>query len=225
MSCLRLRAACGRASLGAARCAPLVQRTEQALRRSRRADGRTQLHHGLVEVAGTLAIEQRFRSLPRRFPSLGRAKHALQHALDVAIDDGDRLSERDARDRGRGVASDAGKFAPLFRSAREIPRCARARSPSPPDAFVARDGSSRARSTPRARTVSRAAARACTVGNLLQEARVVVQHRGHARLLQHDLRDPHAIGIGITPPRQIAAMLRRTSAASARRSLRRLARD
>src|ERR1022692_3851286 len=96
-----------------------MQRAHRTLRRSWRADDSTQLHHRLVEVAGAWAIEQRLRSPPRRFPSLGCAKHALDHTLDVAVHDGHRFSESNARDRRRSVTPDTRKLAPLFRGARK----------------------------------------------------------------------------------------------------------
>ena len=69
LSCLRLRplAAAGLAP----RDAPIMQRAHRALRRSRRANGCAQLHHGLIEVAGAFAVEQSIQPLPRRFPSPG----------------------------------------------------------------------------------------------------------------------------------------------------------
>ena len=54
---------------------------------------------------------------------------------------------------------------------------------------------------------SRAAANDCTVGNRLHEARIVIEHGGHARLLQHDLGNPDAVRIAVATPGQIATML------------------
>ena len=45
------------------------------------------------------------------------------------------------------------------------------------------------------------------IGQLLQEAAVVVQHRRHPGLLQHDLRHPDAVGRGLFPPGQVPGVL------------------
>ena len=142
---------------------------------------------------------------PRRFPTLGCSEHAVENALYVAIHDGDSLSENNARDGRRSVASDTGKLAPLFRRAREhslaLARdhlrrlvhaaCAMVIAETAPD----RQHGRLARGGQRLHG-----------GKFLQEARVVVHHRRDTGLLQHDLRDPYAIGIGVTAPGQLATM-------------------
>src|SRR6516164_8438324 len=90
------------------------------MRRTRSTDCRPKLHHGLVEIAGTRSVEQAFGPLPVLFGSAHAAKHAVEHALHIAIDHSDWLAERDARDRSRSVTADAGKLPPAFGCPRKL---------------------------------------------------------------------------------------------------------
>src|SRR6185312_9846078 len=66
-------------------------RTFAAARRARNADRSAQLHHGLIEIAGTAAVEQKLRGFgkagfgDRRGNLAGVAGDAANHAHHVAI--------------------------------------------------------------------------------------------------------------------------------------------
>ena len=102
-----------------------VDRTVQTEGCPRQADGRAELHHGLVVIAGGVDA---FADAPLRDEcaclalhegaafggfDLGAAGQAEQDALDVAVDDGDAFAEGDAGDGGAGVFADAGEGAEL----------------------------------------------------------------------------------------------------------------
>ena len=58
-------------------------------------------------------------------------------------------------------------------------------------------------------------------GESFQEAMVVGQYRGDARLLQHDFRDPDAIGIAARAPGEVALMRAKPGEKAALKSLQR----
>ena len=110
----------------AASPAEFLNRAVQAERAARQADGRAELHHGLVEVAWPVGIEQTSSNLldfcprdcSRMIPiraTLGRSRQTENDALDISIDYGGSLSEGDAGDGGGGVVADAGKLAQRLR--------------------------------------------------------------------------------------------------------------
>ena len=100
---------------------------DKHLRLAGQAYRRSQFHHGLVEIAGTLAAEQRFGSLPDSFPCEISSEDASQHAFNISVHDGRRRIEHDAGD-GRGrVAADAGQSTQFSESSQEIFRHAPSR--------------------------------------------------------------------------------------------------
>jgi hypothetical protein len=104
------------------------ERTHEAAWIARRTQRRAELHQPLVEIAGCECVGQRCHQLAGARPQhlrprsgldvVGDAEHARQHARDVAVDERSALAERDARDRTRGVRTDARHLAELRRASR-----------------------------------------------------------------------------------------------------------
>ncbi|CCF97337.1 hypothetical protein RSK60_2030013 [Ralstonia solanacearum K60] len=202
---------------GPARFAQRFERTgapaRQACRLAARTDGGTEVHQ-------TLRV--RLDAVRRRQHGLGNAPHRLldalvagkavdaedtrKHALDVAVEDGRAHPVRECRNGRGGGASDArqrrqcfgiaGKHTAMLghhdlRAAVQIARAGVVAQARPGGHHVVRG---RRGQRPHGREP-------------LDEARVVAQHRRHLRLLQHDLRQPHAIGIAGVLPRQVMAAM------------------
>src|SRR5690606_22050460 len=97
-----------------------------AARPARRADGRPELHEGLVQVAGALALDEGLRLGPE--PRLHRrraegeldAVEAGEDAGDVAVDDGLGEIESDRTDGACRVTAHPGERAPRRRIARDL---------------------------------------------------------------------------------------------------------
>ena len=167
-SCLRLRTRCGRASL--------TPRDVHHLCSGHIGHcGARGVHMvapssiiAWLKSPGRSGSSSDFCALPRRFPSLGGSKHAVEYALYVAIHDGDGFSEGDARDRRRGVAPDAGKFAPCSAVRGKFPL--RSRTISLGRLMHAAGAMVVAKAAPqREHRLSRGrSARICTLGNRLQ---------------------------------------------------------
>ncbi len=181
--------------------------TNEALRRTRRADGRTQLHHRLIEVAGTLAIQQTSARCHADFlPTLRRSRRC-KHALNVAVNNSNRLHRRRCwqwpqRCIGRCQAGPATlpQYAEILRRAR-AQRSFRRLMHSARAMVIAEAAPCRQHRTlaSRGQHLHRR--------KTLHETRIVIQHGSHTRLLQHDFGNPNSIGIAIAAPWQLAAML------------------
>ena len=122
----------------------------------------------------------------------------VKHALNVAIDNGDGFSERDARDGRGGVASDAGKLAPGFGGAREFSFAVMGDElgglMQPAGAMVV------AKTAPQGENgLFTCFRQIMDGGKALHPARVVIEDGGDASLLEHDLGDPYWIGISRNP--------------------------
>ena len=109
----------------------------------------------------------------------------------------------DAQDGGGGVAADAGQLQRGFALARELRRRAAPQFHARRDADCARGSSSPGRPTRRALTICGRAPGAAR-SEISKKSFVVGNHRGHARLLQHDFRDPDAIGVARATPGKVA---------------------
>ena len=143
------------------------------------------------------------RSAALARPCQRRGSRRSPHPRDVPVKHRQRHAIRDAEDSGGRVLADPGKPKGSFGVPRKFSRMPRhnlARravqvsrtaviaetGPVPQHAFDA---------GPRQRThVRKARKKSLVIGN----------HRRHARLLQHDLRDPDFVGIPVAPPREIA---------------------
>src|ERR1019366_2938205 len=76
-----------------ARRAPLHHRTSQTCRCPRRAHGRSQFHHRLIEISRTCPIQQRLRCQPEFLPSQPLPRKPLQHPLHIPVHHRDRLTK------------------------------------------------------------------------------------------------------------------------------------
>ena len=208
------RIALGRAF--APRHAAVVDRAQHAARLARQADGGAEVHLALRVARDRLAVvgrrQQPRRMLPeqalagRRGQVLAEAQHARQHALHVAVEDGHALAEAEGRDGRGGGTADAGQgrqFGGRLRKAAAEARHHLLRAA----VHVAR-AAVVAESAPQAEDfVLGAFGQRPHVGKAFQEAREIAEHGRDLRLLQHHLRQPHAVGIARVLPRQLAAAM------------------
>ncbi len=195
------------------RRAVLGPRTQRAGRLLRGAERGAEIHHRLGEVARA----PRRRELGGELPDLRlRAgqfvldrEQPRHDALDVAVDRRRARVERDRRDRGRRVGPDARQRGERRLGLGELPAVALrhifgARVQMARPRVVAEPG-------PRLENVvERRARERLDARKAREEARVVGRDRLHGGLLQHDLGEPHPVGIsalaGRRAPRQPAAV-------------------
>ena len=177
----------------------LEERTERAGGFLRRADRRTQIHHRLGIVAGTRL---------RRHCLLARAdgfldgrqrrvdgKEARDHPLDIAVNHGSRSVEGNRRDRRRRVVADARQPLQLRRGLREAPAVL-AHQRLHAGMEVARTGVVAKAGPSLHDLVARSVGERRHVRPAGDEGIEIGLHRRDRRLLQHDLGEPHPIGIG-----------------------------
>lgn len=186
-------------------------RTVSAARRLRGADRLAQFHEGLIPVAGRFRREEALSHCPKALPAARRAKIAAnggdagEDAGDVAVEDRERNIVSDAEDGRRGVAANPGKRERGFQSAWEFAMMA------------SNDFFRRGVEITRATVVTEAGPEAQDFllrgggehvdgGKFFEEAVVIGEDGGNARLLQHDLGDPDAVGVAADAPGEVAAM-------------------
>ena len=132
-------------------------------------------------------------------------EQAAQHAFDVAVEYGFAAAEGEGGNGGGGAAADAGEFfqfaafggetaakvaADLRRGFVQVAGAAVVTQSGPqPQHFVFGRGG-----------------QAGDIGKGAAESRVVVEHGGDLGLLQHDFRQPHAVGVGALPGQAVAAV-------------------
>ena len=192
-----------------ARETQLRERTVSTLRRAvRTADGRAELHERLREVAavpGGVARAQRCgeRGLVRGVVD-GRCvvEHARAHAQDVAVHGGGRALEADRGDRPGGVRPDARQ------RQQTLDRVG-------PDTAARRDHAGAFLRLAHAVVVPQPLPeleQLCLrqrrerehIRRGREKARVIPAHGFDARLLQHDLREPHVVRLAVGAPWQRA---------------------
>src|SRR5208337_3460720 len=186
-------------------CTQLLQWAFRALGLARHAHGCAEFHHGLIEISGPGVGEKRLRMLPGLRRGEIDAGKSLQHTLDIAIDHGYGLGERDAGDGGGGVASNAGQGEQGFGILREpaivlfgnLLRGLTQHAGAPIVAQTAPGGQ---------HSLFRSGGERLDIRKTFEENPVVVKHGGHARLLQHDFAEPDAVGITSYAPGKVAAM-------------------
>src|SRR6202521_2538520 len=195
-----------------ARAAKLCDRTEKTLRSARTAKRRAKLHHRLVPFAGGFRVKQMIRIFLQIPPTICFAQVAAnraeprEHAGNIAIEHSVLRAVGNAEDRSRSVVADAGeregpvevsrKFSTVFcddllRGLLQIACAAVITEPRPQsqDFFLRSLGES------------------ADIRETREESFVIRDHRCHARLLEHDLREPDAVWVACAPPRQIALEL------------------
>jgi len=185
-------------------------RAKQALRPSWHAQSGTELHQRLVAVARPRRIEKLFRGGEQPSPGGAPFRVSLQgepageDPLDVAVEHRCHNAEGDARDRRRGVAADARQRQQAVEGARKAGTgrrdllCRGMELPRPP---VVAEAGPESEHVVQGRRGQRFHGR-----KAVQEALVIRQHHLDARLLQHHLGEPDAIGVALPPPGQVAAV-------------------
>jgi hypothetical protein len=89
----------------------LSNRTHFASGRTRRAHRRAELHQSLIEIAGRVFRDELSRDLPQSFLQrrprriAAKGEEPAEDAHDVAVDQGDALPVRDARNRSRRIGA------------------------------------------------------------------------------------------------------------------------
>ena len=175
----------------------------------RQTDGCTKLHQRLVEVAGTVGRHEcgePFARLLFEFCVRDRREIVIQprrHTQNIAVHRRNGQSERDRRHRACRVLADAGQskqpvvisrqFAAVFFAQQD--RCtvqvAHAAVVAEPLPELGVNGLVRRRESG-------------NIGQRVHPAGKIAAHGLHARLLQHDLAHPDAVGSRLRPPRQVA---------------------
>ena len=210
------------------RPAEALQRAKGALRRAvRHAHARAELHERLRQLtpaAGVFLIDRAEQQLIAFFDALLRhgrrvLRHACEHAQHVPVDRGRGPVKADRGDRARRIVSHTGQ-----RPDRRIVRGE--------DAPVLRDDHLRrllqvahagvvAKALPELREPPLfARGERGDIGQLRKEAGVVAPDGLHARLLEHDLRQPDMIRLPVLPPGQIPVAGRVPAQQQGRKGLR-----
>src|SRR5438105_9080506 len=185
-------------------------RTLRALRLSGHANQRSQLHDGLIEAPGALAVlgHQGSGQLPDFRCALHVARctieeHAAEHTVDVGIDGRYRLLVGERSHRARGVRPDTRKLDQLVGSvghrAMVVPTDHARERVEIGGACVVPQPVPLLSHSPGLRVRER-----LEVRKPLDKPRIVLRHPTHLCLLQHELGDEHAIGIARATPRQVA---------------------
>ncbi|EEF27205.1 conserved hypothetical protein, partial [Ricinus communis] len=189
-----------------------LHRTALARRAAARAQRGAHVHQALRVRLDALLRQQRLGAPPHRFLGffLARigvdAEHARKHALDVAVHDGRAPAAGKRRDRRRRRTADARQLGQQHRIGREHAVILRHH----PLRALVQVACPRvvAQAAPlRHHFLDRRRRQVAQRGEARQEARVIAQHGGHLRLLQHDFRQPDQIGVaGVLPGQRMAAM-------------------
>ena len=180
------------------------QRAGEAEGRGGQADGGAQLHQALGEVAAAPLRQGGLQFfLERSFQRLGGAGVAQQagkDADDVAVYGGGGFLEGDGDDRPRRVVADAGQLFPALRRIGEAFRRHDARRLLQ----VAGAGIIAEAFPQLQQPLFGAGCQRLHGGQGAQKADIVLLCRLYARLLEHDLRYPYAVWVGIFPPREVS---------------------
>ena len=175
----------------------------------RQTDGCTKLHQRLVEVAGAVGRYECGEPLARLlFELCVRDRREIvieprRHTQNIAVHRRNRQPERDRRHRACRIFTDAGQreqfivvggqLAAVLRAQQD--RCtvqvAHAAVVAEPLPELGVNGLVRRRESG-------------NIGQRVHPAGKIAAHGLHARLLQHDLAHPDAIGSRLRPPRQVA---------------------
>ncbi len=192
-----------------AAAAGIAPGTEDAFGVLRRAQRSAEIHHRLRVVAGARCRRQRRgQAAQRRLgvrQRLGMREEPRHDALDIAVDRRCRAVEGDCRHRRRGIVAD-----PRQRAQRQL---IVGKAPILPRRHDARAGMEVARPRVIAQAlpsmqhlVERGAGERREIGPAPGETLEIGRHGRHRGLLQHDLAEPDAVGVGalarLRPPRQ-----------------------
>lgn len=187
------------------------ERTNETERIAREADRRPELHQRLVERPGRVVGHRLARDGPdlllRRGPPhiVLEREHPREHPDDVAVDERCADAVREARDRPRRVRSDAADAQQLVDRARHLSAEARddlggALVQSPGAAVVPETAPEREHVC-----FGRLRER-LQRGKTGQKSLEIGDDGGDARLLEHDLADPHAVPRAVVTPGEITRL-------------------
>ena len=196
------------------RSAQVLHRADQALRLARCTDGGPQVHHALGVGRHVASCRQQpggfipQRTFGSRLREVRRiSQHTCEHALDVAVQNRHALSKAKGGHRCRSGAAYSRQ------SLQSQSRLRKLATVLAGNLLRAAVQISRARviaqATPQPQHLVQVSGGQCQhIRKALQEAGVIVQHRAHLRLLQHDLGQPNAVRVaGVLPGQRAAAML------------------
>jgi hypothetical protein len=131
-------------------------------------------------------------------------EHTREHAFYIAVHDGGAGADREGGNRGGGRAADAGQVGQQCRVAGKDATVF-VGHPFGAGVQVAGTGVVTQAGPVRHDVFGRRLGQRDDVGKAFQEARVVTEHGGHLGLLEHDLRQPDAVGVRRVLPRQRVA--------------------
>lgn len=174
---------------------------------ARGAEGGTEFHHGLVEVAGVARIEEGSGDFLEagagggRLDVRGIVRKAGEDAGDIAVEGGVGELKGDAGDGGGSVVTDAGEFVDLVVSGWKSATFDDGLGGSPEVAgagIVAEAG-------PGGKDFRLGGAGEVGRGGVAAEEALVIRDDGlDASLLEHDLGDEDRPGVGGAPPWKVA---------------------
>src|SRR5499425_2145242 len=177
----------------------------------RRTPGGAEVHEGLIVVIGAARGHERFREVPDDFvpaqplEPAWPEEDAAEDPSHVGIHEGGVPAVGEGENGPRRVASDPRHAQERGAVVGEPARVACHRLAR--DAVQAAGAAVVAEGTPRLRHLSRAGLRELREGGIAREELVILGDDAiHLRLLQHDLRDEHAIGLARAAPREIASV-------------------
>ncbi len=173
------------------------------LRIAREADCGAEFHHGLIEISGARLGKQCLGVLPGAGAGEIGGVNAAKNALDVAVDDSDRLGESDAGNGRGGVTADPGKFEEGCGGLREL------------GVAVGGEFAGTTVQHAGAAVIAEAApggedvifggcGEVFDAGESTEEDSVVLEDGGDAGLLKHDFREPDGVGIAGSAPGKVA---------------------
>ena len=173
------------------------QRTGRAVRRSRRANKRAELHQRLNGIAGARRAHERRGLFANERRNLARRRlHCVKtrdDALDIAVDGGAGLIESDGGDRRRRIGTYSGKPAQRRFVARKSAGKFDDRTGA--GVQIARPGVVAEPRPLRENVIERRARQIIDRRPARQEGRIALLHRRDGRLLQHDFGEPDPIGV------------------------------
>ena len=180
-------------------------RARVAQRPHREANQSAQLHQGLIEIRGPTCRHQPRRLRPEEcfWNPFHGSMQTCREAPDITIHNRLLLVECDRADRPCGVATDAGQCSKRLKALRKLAaklaydlRC----SPSE----ILRPGVIAEASPGRQHLFFRGSRQRPDVWKEFEEPLVERECGLHTGLLQHDLRDPDAVGCGVAAPRKLS---------------------
>ena len=177
---------------------------------SRHADQGSKIHQGRIVKPATLSRKKPPGNAPQKCAARSTIngflpiRQAREHPSDIGIDHRFRPVKREGPDRGSGVGAHSRQTAQGLQRGRNLPPVLREKSLGGPvevpcPAIVSQ-------SLPkREDIVFRRVAERFDGRKSRHPSAEIGNHRGNGRLLQHELRNHHPVGVASLPPRQVAS--------------------